>query len=543
MQSSLKKSLYLGLAALSFASVAAVSTTTASAKSYAKVTSNKVLTTDATTRNVNLTGTNAIYSKPGTVKGAKVVATTTTAKNIKDSASSKQNVRAYRVATTNRGSVYYKVVSFDKTYRGWIYGGKSTSAFAGGVTAYSTFKDGTLTDAQKNTTYKITNAGKTAAGLTYKQPAWTQYKIGRTMADTSAYAGVKFSIDKVGTRTREGDTWVHIVNSNAADTKANGWILFSNLTDANPLASDAVRVNLVGSDGTAIGSFDYQVKGSTKGNTLGSLTKTEATTGSTAGVWSWTLGSSDVTALNEKVTAQLDGTGYTLPASGLTASQQATLAQGQFGSTVTLAFVKGNTVYTQFNATSRDVNAVSSKADKMNAVSKDTTTNGTGLNTVKDVTDGTTVDSSVSDLTSLYNNGDSKALVAAVTKMDAEDLAAYNKNIALSAAQLYIAPKDLKVTDLFSGAQGATFTKAQALAYLNGNKELANLKSAVYPQFDAKGNITWKQLTFAPADADAGVFGDVSNAVFTFDLTKAASVSIPTTGTVNGNGNVDNPLA
>lgn len=268
MRSSFAKSIYVGAAVLGLAGLSAVTTTTASAKSSAaKVTSSKALTTDATTRNVNFTGTNALYSKPGTVKGAKVVATTTTAKNLNKSTTSRENFRAYRVAKTNRGSIYYKVVSYNKAYRGWVYGGKSDTAFAGGLTSYDTFKEGTLTADQKSGNYKLANPGKTKAGLTYKQPAWTQYKIGKTIADTTAYKDATFSVDKVGTRTREGDTWVHVVNQNTADTKADGWILLSNLTQTNAFnEASQVKVNINNLKGETLKSFNYSV-GTTATNT------------------------------------------------------------------------------------------------------------------------------------------------------------------------------------------------------------------------------------------------------------------------------------
>ena len=56
MKTGMKKSLYLGLAAVSLVAAGAATSTTASAKSSATLKSNKTLTTAAHTRNASLTG-------------------------------------------------------------------------------------------------------------------------------------------------------------------------------------------------------------------------------------------------------------------------------------------------------------------------------------------------------------------------------------------------------------------------------------------------------------------------------------------------------
>lgn len=460
MRSSFAKSIYVGAAVLGLAGLSAVTTTTASAKSSAaKVTSSKALTTDATTRNVTFTGTNALYSKPGTVKGAKVVATTTTAKNLSKSTTSHENFRAYRVAKTNRGSIYYKVVSYNKAYRGWVYGGKSDTAFAGGLTSYDTFKEGTLTADQKSGTYKLANPGKTKAGLTYKQPAWTQYKIGKTIADTTAYKDATFSVDKVGTRTREGDTWVHVVNQNTADTKADGWILLSNLTQTNAFnAASQVKVNINNLKGETLKSFNYNV-GTTATNTDAKDNTVYDTTAKP------TKFTDDFAAT---VKNALAGTGYKVDGAN-TINQVANLKSG---STLTIY-----------------------------------------------ATEGTQVPSTVSVFAQYPDAAGISQVSVAASGATAKDA---------DTAKNQILP--VSKTSLFTGVEGKAFTATEALAYLNGNAQLKQLKSPVWTE-----NSVQYQWVLTPSQAFAGQYGTSFSAIYTAKKTAVTSTN-------TGNDNDANPI-
>ena len=267
MEKSLKKSIYLGTAALALVATLGLGSAKADAAT-AKITSNTFMTTSGNSRNVNVsaTGSNAIYTKAGILKGAKVVASKTQVAALRNSKAGSANLRAYAVATTNRGTVYYKVVSFDKQYRGWIYGGTTKNVFGGGLTAYNTTKDATVPSTTD--TYKLGSTSTTANTTVFAAPAWTQYKLGRAkdqsgkvITSTEAYKDATFKLGKAVTTSREGDTWYQITGSSNADLNG-AWVKSSDVTNTNgaidnsPIAKNQVRVTFVDVDsGATIGNY------------------------------------------------------------------------------------------------------------------------------------------------------------------------------------------------------------------------------------------------------------------------------------------------
>ncbi|QWK86594.1 S-layer protein (plasmid) [Levilactobacillus brevis] len=250
MRSSFAKSIYVGAAVLGLAGLSAVTTTTASAKSYATAGSYTALTKG---QNVLVNGTNAIYSKPGTVKGAKVVASKKTVAKLAASKKSNDTFYAYGTKTTNRGSVYYKIVTMDKKYRGYIYGGKTAGTFAGGIKTTDTLT--TAATPARTAGYYLKDVSKNTLWTAPKNTDINAKKV-------SLYGAAKsdpFTVDKAATKTKEGSLYYHVTDSK--DSSISGWIYAgkgydTTITDNNKQDLGGLSLNIAAATATADNSVN-----------------------------------------------------------------------------------------------------------------------------------------------------------------------------------------------------------------------------------------------------------------------------------------------
>ncbi|TPR19070.1 hypothetical protein [Apilactobacillus timberlakei] len=244
MQSSLKKSLYLGLAALSFASVASVTANSSNANAAKKHRAAKKVTYKTTDRNLDQsvvfqsTGKSAVYSKPGTVKGANVVATKADMASKANSKSTGDQFMAYQSAVTSKGVHYYKVVSFDKKVRGYVY--------AGGVNKVA---GKTSTATPSNTT------GYLNSNRLFNVAYGSQFG-----AKLKNFNGINFSTDKFtvndAVSVRNGAKYYNVTDNNNA--MINGWVNADYFTNDTP---QAVKDSQSNAKAVKVTFYDAQGRG------------------------------------------------------------------------------------------------------------------------------------------------------------------------------------------------------------------------------------------------------------------------------------------
>ncbi|WP_045806340.1 hypothetical protein [Levilactobacillus spicheri] len=357
MQSSLKKSLYLGLAALSFGAVATVSTT-ASAKSYATAGAYSTLKADATTRNVQATGSNALYTKPGTVKGAKVVASKATMADLAASKKSASYFRAYGVKTTNRGSVYYRVVTMDGKYRGYVYGGKSDTAFAGGIKSAETTT--AATTPARTTGYYLKDVSKNTI---WTAPKYTQYKASKVNLYNAAKTDT-FTVDKAATKTLEGSLYYHVTDTK--DSSISGWIYAgkgyqANVTDANQ-DMGGLSFTKSADAATTDNSITVHYVLNSNSNSLGTTTYTTSVTGTKKDQLISAAGDSKTNDSQNLVNFAVKNvpTGYGFDSTAK-APTTASVSQAKFGGTLTVRVAAVATSKVSFYTPSADGIAAGTK--------------------------------------------------------------------------------------------------------------------------------------------------------------------------------------
>ncbi|WP_125766149.1 S-layer protein [Levilactobacillus mulengensis] len=390
MRSSFAKSIYVGAAVLGLAGLSAVTTTTASAKSYATAGAYTALADKS--QNVTVTGTNAIYSKPGTVKGAKVVASKKTVAKLAASKKSSDTFYAYGTKTTNRGSVYYKIVTMDKKYRGYVYAGKTAGTFTAGIKAAETTT--AATTPARTTGYYLKDVSKNTLWTAPKNTDIHAKKV-------SLYGASKtdpFTVDKAATKTKEGSLYYHVTDSK--DSSISGWIYAGKGFDAS--ITDNTKQDLGGL------SLTVAANAATSDNSVNVVYR-DASTKANVGTATWVDGATtSTTKAGDPVGTKAVNTANQSLVDYIKAAKPANYA---VSSRYTVSAQYGTTVYVDVTATA--TSKVALKVDKVDTTTA-TVVNGLAKNatlSTKDVTvsgfDATTLDGDKTanvDLTKVENS-------------------------------------------------------------------------------------------------------------------------------------------
>lgn len=214
---------------------------------------------------MTFTGKNALYTKAATMQGAKLVKSKAQLTQLAESKRGLNSFMWLRTATTNRGTVYFKVASFDYKIKGWIYAGRTTNYRlgliyyldeqhknpAGGVADFHTMTDVAMTPEQKQSFYKLANPGTSSDGTAkvYSLPfdvapiTVTNFINMPNKKTSTPYKNDIFIIQKVVKNTRQGDVWYSVDDLN---NDIMGYIRKSGLKKlATPAADKGITVNFV----------------------------------------------------------------------------------------------------------------------------------------------------------------------------------------------------------------------------------------------------------------------------------------------------------
>ncbi|GAA6236877.1 hypothetical protein [Apilactobacillus micheneri] len=224
MKSNLEKSVYLGLAALTFASAANGAALNVNAKSHRRVKHSKV-TYKTTKKDLDQTvvfkstGKNAIYTKPNGVKGAKVLVSKKQMQAKAKSNNVKDQFMAYQMAVNNKGYHYYKVVSFDKKIRGYVFN-----------------KGIVKTNVKTTMDIPAKKMGKLSVDNLYDEAYGAKFSINASHFNNDGKR--KFTIKNAA--KVNGNVYYNVADNN--DSSVNGWVSADNFTaidDANAKKDDS----------------------------------------------------------------------------------------------------------------------------------------------------------------------------------------------------------------------------------------------------------------------------------------------------------------